>query len=77
MRLARTAHRDPVSRRAAAIAAHPSLRRQTVDYQKKKRLVRNIWIVALLCMIALPPALQIALALGTSFTGLVILDETS
>ena len=55
---------------------HPNLRRLTPRYQRKKRLVRNIWLVSLLIMIPFSLGAKLALALGTTFLGLIILDET-
>ncbi len=61
----------------AECAAHPSLRRWTRRYRVKRRLVRDLWLVAGALMLLLPPVAQLALALPTTFLAFVILDETS
>jgi len=55
---------------------HPSWRRYTAKYRKKKRIVRDLWIISALLMISMPVGWIIVLALATTFIGLVILDET-
>lgn len=55
---------------------HPNLRRLTPAYKRKKCLVRNIWLVSLLIMIPFSLGAKLALALVTTFLGLIILDET-
>ncbi len=57
-------------------ARHPSWRRYTRRYAAKRRIVRDVWIVSGLIMLALPLAAQILLALATTFLAFVILDET-
>jgi len=59
-----------------ARAQHPSLRRYTRKYQKKKRIVRDIWIVNGFIMLCVPPNIVIALALAATFLSFTILDET-
>jgi len=56
--------------------AHPKFRRLTPGYQRKKGLVRNIWLASLLIMIPFSLGAKLALALTTTFVGLIILDET-
>jgi hypothetical protein len=45
-------------------------------YGRKRRLVRNLWLASLPLMLLLPLAAKLALGLGTTLLGLVILDET-
>lgn len=57
---------------------HPHKRRFTPIYRRKKGIVKNLWIVSGLVMIALAtPAVILALTLGTTFLSFVILDETA
>lgn len=58
------------------LARHPSWYRYTRKYRKKKQIVRDIWIVSGLLMINAPLGAVCALALLTTFIGLMILDET-
>jgi hypothetical protein len=61
----------------AEAATHPSDRRQTARYRAKRRIVRDIWIINGLLMLAMPhPAAVVILALAGSFLGFMILDET-
>ena len=55
---------------------HPNLRRLAPSYLRKKGLVRNIWLISLLIMIPFSLGAKLALALVTTFVGLIILDET-
>ena len=55
---------------------HPRLRHLAPGYKRKKGLVRNIWLVSLLLMIPFSLGAKLALALATTFIGLIILDET-
>lgn len=56
--------------------SHPSLRRLAPNYLRKKGLVRNIWLASLLIMLPFSLGAKLALALTTTFVGLIILDET-
>jgi hypothetical protein len=63
--------------RGIADAAHPSRRRLTRRYRRKRDIVKNIWIGSGLVMLAQgSPALIVALGLGTTFLAFMILDET-
>lgn len=68
--------RPPPAASEAERARHPSWRRWTRRYAAKRRIVRDVWIVAGLLMIMLPPAAQLVVALPTTFLAFVILDET-
>lgn len=58
-------------------ALHPSRRRLTRRYRRKRDIVKNIWIGSGLVMLAHgSPALIVALGLGTTFLAFMILDET-
>ena len=58
-------------------AAHPSRRRLTRRYRRKRDIVKNIWIGSGLVMLAHgSPAFIVALGLGTTFLAFMILDET-
>ena len=57
-------------------ALHPRLRRETSRYLKKKRIVKDLWIVSGLLMLAMPINIIAMLALGTTFLAFAILDET-
>lgn len=58
-------------------SAHPDRRRFTAAYRRKRGIVKNIWITSGLVMaIQASPAFIAALALGTTFLCLAILDET-
>ena len=57
-------------------AQHPRLRRQTSKYLRKKRIVRDVWLVSGVLMISMPLNIILALALGTTFLAFTILDET-
>ena len=60
-----------------ADAAHPSRRRLTRRYRRKRDIVKNIWIASGLVMLAHgSPAFIVALGLGTTFLAFMILDET-
>jgi hypothetical protein len=56
---------------------HPSWRRYTRKYRKKKRIVRDLWILISLAMPGTSLAVTLSLALGATFLSLVILDETA
>ncbi|MCC5809670.1 MAG: hypothetical protein JJU06_04775 [Ectothiorhodospiraceae bacterium] len=55
---------------------HPSWRRTTRRYKKKKQLVRDMWIVSGLLMIPAPFYIVVVLALTTTLLSFAILDET-
>jgi hypothetical protein len=57
-------------------AQHPSLRRYTRKYRKKKKIVRDLWLVSGLLMLCVPVTFMLAMALGTTLLAFVILDET-
>jgi hypothetical protein len=57
-------------------AAHPNWRRHTRNYKRKRKIVRDIWLVSAVLMVGVPPAAAIILALGTTFLAFMILDET-
>jgi hypothetical protein len=57
-------------------AAHPRWRRYTRKYRRKRKIVRDVWIVSGLIIAAAPPGAAIVLALGTTFIAFMILDET-
>ncbi len=57
-------------------ARHPSLRRYTRKYSKKKQLVRDIWIISGAIMLCISIHALPVLALGTTFLSFMILDET-
>jgi len=57
-------------------ARHPHLRRQTERYKRKKRLVRDLWLISGVVMLHLPVNMILALALATTFLSFTILDET-
>jgi hypothetical protein len=56
---------------------HPHRRRFTPGYRRKRGIVKNVWIGSALVMILQPPAIVVAMVLGTTFLSFVILDETS
>lgn len=68
--------RPPERLGEAERARHPSWRRWTRRYTAKQRIVRQIWIVSGLLMLALPLGGQLALALPTTFLAFAVLDET-
>ncbi|HEY5601979.1 MAG TPA: hypothetical protein VIM41_02620 [Gammaproteobacteria bacterium] len=51
-------------------------RRHTGEYKKKKKLVRDAWIIAGLLMSTLPISFMMGLALLTTFVSLMFLDES-
>lgn len=57
-------------------AQHPSLRRYTQKYRKKKKIVRDLWLVSGILMLCVPVTFMLAMALGTTLLAFVILDET-
>ena len=57
-------------------ARHPSLRRYTRKYLKKRKLVKDIWITSGVIMLCIPINALPVLALGTTFLAFMILDET-
>ena len=57
-------------------AQHPRLRRQTSKYLRKRRIVRDVWLVSGVLMISMPLEIILALVLGTTFLAFTILDET-
>ena len=64
------------SKRDVDKAFHPRLRRETARYLKKKRIVKDLWIVSGLLMVTMPVNIIAMLALGTTFLAFSILDET-
>ena len=50
--------------------------RQTAEYKKKKKLVRDAWIIVGLVMIGLPLSFVMALGLVTTFISFMYLDES-
>lgn len=58
------------------LARHPSWRRYTQKYRKKKKIVRDIWIVSGTIVMALPLGGQLLLLLTTTILAFTILDET-
>lgn len=67
----------PGDDRGIADATHPSRRRLTWRYRRKRDIVKNIWIGSGLVMLAQgSPAVIVALGLGTTFLAFMILDET-
>ncbi|HKJ76667.1 MAG TPA: hypothetical protein VKA64_05635 [Gammaproteobacteria bacterium] len=56
---------------------HPSWRRFTERYYRKKRIVRDLWLVSGLLMLAAPIGAIAAWALSTTFIAFMILDETA
>jgi hypothetical protein len=50
--------------------------RHTAEYKKKKKLVRDAWIVVGLVMIGLPLSFVMALGLATTFVSFMFLDES-
>lgn len=58
-------------------AAHPNWRRYTRNYRRKRKIVRDLWLVSAALMVGAPPGAVIVLALGTTFVAFMILDETS
>jgi hypothetical protein len=57
-------------------ARHPTFRRYTRRYRKKRKIVRDIWIVSGLLMLCVPLNFILALVLGTTFLAFMVLDET-
>ncbi|MCI0505064.1 MAG: hypothetical protein L0Z73_03040 [Gammaproteobacteria bacterium] len=51
--------------------------RHTVEYIKKKKLVRDAWIVVGIVMGGLPLPFAVVLALLTTFLSFMFLDESS
>jgi hypothetical protein len=56
---------------------HPSWRRYTVKYRRKRRIVRDMWIVSGLMMVNLSLGAVFAMALLTALLSFMILDETA
>lgn len=55
---------------------HHHYRRLTIHYQKKRRIVRTLWLVTCLLLLMFPyPPVMIVLAFFTSFLSLAVLDE--
>lgn len=50
--------------------------RNTAEYKKKKKLVRDAWIVAGILMCGLPLSFIMVLALLTTFVSFMLLDES-
>ncbi len=57
-------------------AAHPSWRRYTSKYRRKRRVVRDLWLYSGVLMVVVPFPLLLVMALGTTLLSFVILDET-
>ncbi|MBU6954498.1 hypothetical protein [Hahella sp. HN01] len=56
---------------------HPSLRRTTGLYKWKKKIVRNVWLISGLFMLANPSLpVIVATAIFTAFISFSILDES-
>lgn len=68
--------RPPQGLSEAELARHPSWRRHTRRYRRKRKLVRDLWILSGLLMTGVPLGAVLALALGTTLLAFVILDET-
>lgn len=50
--------------------------RHTAEYKKKKKLVRDAWIIVGLIMMGLPLPFVMALGLATTFVSFMFLDES-
>jgi hypothetical protein len=50
--------------------------RHTIEYNKKKKLVRDAWIVVAISMAGLPLSIVVVLALATTFLSFMFLDES-
>ena len=55
---------------------HPTFRRYTRRYRRKRKIVRDMWIVSGLLMLCVPLNVILALLLGTTFLAFMVLDET-
>ncbi len=58
------------------MANHPSWRRYTRKYQRKKAIVKDIWIASGILIACVPLNWQVTLLLTTTFLSFCILDET-
>ena len=59
-------------------SSHFHRRRYTVEYRKKRRLVRDLWLGVGLLMLCFPiAAVFVGVGLFTTFLSFMILDETS
>lgn len=56
---------------------HPDWRRYTGKYRKKRRIVRDAWLLSSALMVTLPWGLTPVIALATTFVSFMILDETA
>lgn len=50
--------------------------RATAQYKKKKKFVRDTWIIVGILMSALPVSIVMVLALLTTFLSFMVLDES-
>ena len=73
---ANLALKPPANISEAQMEQHPSWRRYTRKYQRKKAIVRNIWICNGIIVACLPLNWQIIVLLTTVFLSFCILDET-
>ena len=75
MRLVMLRRKPPQDMSEEEKARHPSWRRYTRKYQKKRRLVRDVWIITGLLMLSVPLSIILVLAMATTFLAFMILDE--
>jgi len=76
MNVAMFISRPPLNASEEDKEQHPHWRRYTRKYRRKKKIVRNIWVVSGLLMIGAPLGVTAVLGLGTTFLAFIILDET-
>ena len=57
-------------------ARHPSWRRYTAKYRRKKRIVRDVWLLSTALMLCVPVMALPVIIMGTTFLAFMILDET-
>ena len=50
--------------------------RSTIQYKKKKKFVRDTWIIVGILMCGLPVSIVMVLALLTTFLSFMLLDES-
>lgn len=55
---------------------HPTWRRYTAHYRRKRRLARDVWLIGSLVAVCLPLGAIPVFLLGTTFVAFMILDET-
>lgn len=58
------------------LAQQHRARRNSVKYRKKRRIVRDLWLISGVLMLITPVGMNYVLALGTTFLAFAILDET-